>query len=334
MGGATADRARHGRRHHRPRRPLRSGKLAGFRPPHRAAPSPMRTTSRPTPFLALLFLWLTLALGAPAVAQQPSASPSSQQPQPSAAGGEAQAAPEITVPALRKRLDQLPETIDDTADVPRLIGETQDIVAQAQRFVASREGQLADLNARLGELGAAPAAGTTEAPDITRQRATLEKERNALDADIRLARLVSVDAQQRTADLQARRRALFEARILERVESPLGAAFWRRIGAAWPADQARLRALRDDLRNGMASAWRDDGRGLFLASLAGALLLIVLGSWAAEHALIRLAMRVFPVGRLRRSLLAVATVLSTTVITALGTEWVWQTLLRQGDWSA
>ena len=296
----------------------------------------MRTTSRPTSFLALLFFWLTLALGAPAAAQQPSTSQSAQQQQPpSAAGGDAaQAAPEVTVPALRKRLDQLPETVDDSADVPRLIGETQDIVAQAQRFVGSREGQLADLNARLGELGAAPAAGATEDPNVTRQRAALEKERNALDADIRLARLVAVDAQQRTADLQARRRALFEARILERVESPLGAVFWRRIGAAWPADQARLRALRDDLRAGLASAWRDDGRGVFLASLAGALLLVVLGSWAAEHALIKLAVRVFPVGRLRRSLLAVATVAATTAITALGTEWAWQTLLRQGDWSA
>lgn len=292
----------------------------------------MRTTSGPSAFLALLLVWLTLALGAPAAAQQPATAQTSQ---PAATAGEAAPVePEVTVPALRKRLDQLPENVDDNADVPRLIGETQDIVAQAQRFVASRDGQLADLNARLGELGAAPAAGATEASDITRQRATLEKERNALDADIRLARLVAVDAQQRTADLQARRRALFEARILERVESPLGAAFWRRIGAAWPTDQARLRGLGNDLRGGLASAWREDGRGLFLASLAGALLLVVLGSWAAEHALIKLAVRVFPVGRLRRSLLAVATVLSTTAITALGTEWAWQALLRQGDWSA
>ena len=297
----------------------------------------MRPILRTPAFLALL-LWLTLALGGPAMAQQPSPSTQQQQQQQSAAssaaGDPAAAdAPEITVPALRKRLDQVPETVEDSAEVPRLISETQDIVAQAQRFVASRDGQLADLNARLGELGAAPAAGASEAPDITRQRATLEKERNTLDADIRLARLVAVDAQQRTADLQARRRALFEARVLERVESPLGAAFWRRIVAAWPTDQARLRALGDDIRTGLGSAWDERGRSRFIASFAGALLLIVLGSWAAEHGLIKLAVRVFPVGRLRRSLLAVATVTSTTLITALGTEWAWQTLLRQGDWS-
>ena len=36
---------------------------------------------------------------------------------------------------------------------------TNNIVAQAERFVTARTAQLADLNARLGELGPAPTAG-------------------------------------------------------------------------------------------------------------------------------------------------------------------------------
>lgn len=77
--------------------------------------------------------------------------------------------------------------------------------------MAARTGELNDLNARLGELGNPPAAGASEDPDITRQRARLTKERNALDADIRLAKLLAIDVRQRGTDLLTQRRAVFEA---------------------------------------------------------------------------------------------------------------------------
>jgi len=76
---------------------------------------------------------------------------------------------EMTLPALRAQLDSIPTEMDDTDkgdDVQLLVAQTNRVFAQAQKFVASRTGQLADLNARLGELGSAPAAGTTEDPDV------------------------------------------------------------------------------------------------------------------------------------------------------------------------
>ena len=240
--------------------------------------------------------------------------------------------PEVTVPALRARLDKIPETVERNEDITAFVAEAQDIVGLAQRFVASREGPLADLNARLGELGAAPPKGTAEDPDITRQRAALEKERNALDADIRLARLVSVDAQQRASDLRSQRRALFEARLLERTHSPLGGAFWRSVAAAWPADSDRLRAFATEVRTGGSTALRGAHGGMVVAVLVCALLLAFVGTWAAEHALTQLASRVFPKGRLRRSLLALSTVVATVLIVGLAAQWAWQTLQEAGEW--
>ena len=64
-----------------------------------------------------------------------------------------------------------------------------------------------------------------------------EQERNALDADIRLARLLAVNAQQRRTEVLAQRRAVFEAQLLERSDSPLAAPFWQKAAAQWPADQ-------------------------------------------------------------------------------------------------
>ncbi|MGJ7521955.1 DUF3772 domain-containing protein [Variovorax sp. LT1P1] len=240
--------------------------------------------------------------------------------------------PEVTVPALRARLDKIPETVERNEDITAFVAEAQDIVGLAQRFVASREGPLADLNARLGELGAAPPKGTAEDPDITRQRAALEKERNALDADIRLARLVSVDAQQRASDLRSQRRALFEARLLERTHSPLGGAFWRSVAAAWPADSERLKAFAMEVRTGASTALRGAHGGMVVAALVCALLLAFVGTWAAEHALTQLASRVFPKGRLRRSLLALSTVVATVLIVGLTAQWAWQTLQEAGEW--
>jgi small-conductance mechanosensitive channel len=93
-----------------------------------------------------------------------------------------------------------------------------------------------------------------ENPDVTRQRAALEKERNALDADIRLARLMSVNAQQRRAELLAQRRAVFEAQLLKRSESPLRSAFWDHASAQWKTDQARLRTLAGEFEFGATTA--------------------------------------------------------------------------------
>lgn len=279
-------------------------------------------------WLAVWLLATLLAIAGPAWAQSTTAATA-----PAAAtDSNAPLDPEVTVPALRARLDKIPETVERNEDISAFVTETQDIVTLAQRFVASRSGPLADLNARLGELGAAPPKGTAEDPDITRQRAALEKERNALDADIRLARLVSVDAQQRASDLRSQRRALFEARLLERSHSPLSGAFWRSIATAWPADSDRLKAFATEVRTGASTALRGEHGGMVVAVLIGALLLAFVGTWAAEHALTQLASRVFPKGRLRRSLLALSTVVATVFIVGLSAQWAWQALQDAGEW--
>ena len=277
-------------------------------------------------WFAVWLLATGLAIAGPAWSQSATAAAVS------AADSNAPLGPEVTVPALRGRLDKIPETVERNEDITAFVTETQDIVSLAQRFVASRAGPLADLNARLGELGAAPPKGTAEDPDITRQRAALEKERNALDADIRLARLVSVDAQQRASDLRSQRRALFEARLLERSHSPLSGAFWRNIATAWPGDSDRLKTFATEVRTGASTALRGEHGAAVLAVLAAALLLAFVGTWAAEHALTQLASRAFPKGRLRRSLLALTTVVATVLVVGLAAQWAWQSLHDAGEW--
>jgi small-conductance mechanosensitive channel len=243
------------------------------------------------------------------------------------------AAPEATVADLRAQLDRIPDAVESSAEVRELIARINAIGAQADKFVSSRTGQLSDLNARLGELGNPPAEGAAaEDPDITRQRAALLKERNALDADIRLARLITVDAQQRGSELLAKRRALFEAQLTERAPSPLGRQFWFDINDAWPADVERLATLGDELRASFDTALEPAHRSAALASLTVALLLVLLGNWAAERGLAQLAARILPAGRLRRSLLVLAIVAVNVLLVALAAQGVFATLERHGVW--
>ena len=240
--------------------------------------------------------------------------------------------PEPSVAALRAQLDKIPATVQSNADVRGLLARINEIGSEAEKFVASRSGQLADLNARLGELGNPPAAGATEDPDVTRQRATLTKQRNALDADVRLAKLLMVDSQQRGSDLVTKRRALFEAQLTERAASPLGAEFWNDLRDAWNDDTQRVGALGGELKASLAMARQPAHRMAVIGTLLAALVVILLGNRLAEHGLARLAARFLPVGRLRRSVLVIAIVAANVLLVAGAAHWAFYVLDQYGVW--
>lgn len=242
--------------------------------------------------------------------------------------------PAPTVAELRAQFNKITAaTASSPDDDPRKqLAQISDIGAQADKFVAARTGDLADLNARLGELGNPPAAGATEDPDITRQRARLTKERNALDADIRLAKLLSIDVRQRGADLLSQRREMFEAQLTERAASPLTGAFWTDLQDAWPDDLERLQAMGSALNDGFEQALAPASRTLVIATLIGALLLAFLGVWGAERVLARLATRLLPAGRLRRSLLVIAIVGSHVLLVAVAAHGFVEVLKAHATW--
>ena len=92
----------------------------------------------------------------------------------------AAAPPAPTVAELRALLAKIDQSTDSAEDARSRLTQINAIGAQADKFVAARTGELNDLNARLGELGNPPAAGASEDPDITRQRAALMAQYNAV----------------------------------------------------------------------------------------------------------------------------------------------------------
>ncbi|RYF81500.1 MAG: mechanosensitive ion channel family protein [Comamonadaceae bacterium] len=268
-------------------------------------------------FAALLSLWL---FGLAVPGSGPWATAHAQEAAPTTL-----AEPTVDLAALRQALEKQPPTAETGEEARTLLAALAHIGQQAQTFITARTAQLNDLNARLGELGNVPAAGSTEDPDITRQRATLVRERNGVDADIRLARLVMVDAQQRTTEIRGQQRALFEARLAARAPSPLGRVFWRDLSLSWNADVQRLQPLTSELRSAWALASAPPHRTPLLWTALLVLAAVTVGNLLAERALVSLAQRLLPGGRLRRSLLIVAMVMTNLFIVALSL-WV---LLQQ-----
>ncbi|MET1113389.1 MAG: DUF3772 domain-containing protein [Comamonas sp.] len=283
---------------------------------------------------------LTLAflscLALPTVQAQPPATASAGAPSVPIAPGAPGAAPAAKEPlpdveVLRRQFDQLPATAEGNDAVGALQASYAALSAGANRIIEARTGELNDLNARLGELGTAPAPGTSEDADIKRQRQTLIRDRNAVDAEIRLARLIVVDAQQRREALRTRERDLFQAQLTDRAPSPLGATFWRELAQAWPDDRARLQPLATEMQAAGARLWAPGNRGPVLLALALALLAITVGDLLAERGLVRLAQRILPGGRLRRSLLVIAIVAVNMAVVALALQGFLQTVRTRAE---
>lgn len=219
---------------------------------------------------------------------------------------------------IRKRIGAN-EELDDS-QLSQFRDTVSAIGAQADALAADRAPKLAAIEARLAELGPAPPKGSTEAPDIAAQRADLGKQSAALDAEIKRAKLLSVDSQQLATALVEARRASFQATLSRRTASPLTADFWNAIGDSLARDRVRFGALRDGMVVALKDAFAADNRGPAFGGLGLGLLLLVLGRWWAERALLRLTADRVPQGHLRRSALALAVVVVTTVFTGFGVK--------------
>jgi len=175
------------------------------------------------------------------------------------------------------------------------------------------------VNARLAELGEAPPKGR-EASDIAAQRADLEKQRGALDADIKRAKLLIVDSGQVVGTIAEARRANFQARLSQRTPSPLTPTFWRGLEANLDRDRGGVAAVLASALGGLAGAFAPGNWTSTFIGVALGVVLILLGRWWVERALMRWTADRMPHGRLRRSALAAALVVSTTVLTGLGAQ--------------
>src|SRR5690606_5946703 len=191
--------------------------------------------------------------------------------------------------------------------------KTQSAVGDVAAALAPK---LKDVQERLAELG--PTDGVApEAANISEQRAELGKERGKLDSQIKLARLIGVEAEQAAEQLSKERRVRFQAQLGERTASILSGTFWADLIREWSRDSIRTQPLANELA-GLLEAVTP----VLWLGVAVIIALIVAVRLAAEALLLK-AMTLFVApGRLRRSLYAVVVVLMSAVAYGLVAETV------------
>ena len=213
------------------------------------------------------------------------------------------------------------DTLDDTA-LSTLKANALAANAAAAKVAAALGPLLSSVQARLAELGK-PIVGTKEPADVAAQRAQLDRDSTALDAEVKLARLLAVEADQASEQVSMVRRVQLQERLGERTPSILAAPFWRQLRTEFPQNTQRVVGLGGELRTSVRNTPIAVWAGVLVAILA-----VMLGHRWAGHYLLRLTSTRVPPGRLRRSvhatvltLLAVATPALLAEILGLGILW-------------
>jgi small-conductance mechanosensitive channel len=198
------------------------------------------------------------------------------------------------------------------------------VQSSANDAAAAIAPQLSGVQARAAELGK-PVPGAHEAPDLVEQRRQLAKSQTNLDSQLKLARLISVEAGQIVEQSVKLRRSQFQAQMGSRTASIFSGSFWRELTAEWPRDANRLDPVVTEVL-----ALPDVVPAFALTFLLVATVLVLWLYGRIRGGLLRLTAAWVAPGRLRRSLHAVAGVLLAALTPAF-IVWMWQAgIVRYG----
>jgi small-conductance mechanosensitive channel len=136
--------------------------------------------------------------------------------------------------------------------------------------------RLQDAQARLNQLGPAPAPNQKEDPHTAQVRRQLTGAVAIFQADQREARLLVLEGQQITDVLSERLRENFEARLTSQSRAIVDPALWRGLAVAAPGDLSRIEGFVSDEADAFAGA-ASSPHGLVIGAVAVAAALVLLG---------------------------------------------------------
>ncbi len=216
--------------------------------------------------------------------------------------------PVLTVAQERSQLDDLTRQMGQ-AQTDVQLDDVKDraltLQAQAQATAQAEAPQLAVFDARLAQLGPAPTQKRrVEAAAIRLERDRLSRHRASIDADIKQAQLLATAAGQLADEVAEQRRVLFNEKLFQVGDSPLGPAFWTDLGANLPQDFGKLSDALDDEAEAASAAMHPKGLAILAAGAVIALLFLFPVRLALNALGRRRAVGDDAIARLRRSGLA------------------------------
>ncbi|CAI8931882.1 DUF3772 domain-containing protein [Pseudomonas donghuensis] len=226
--------------------------------------------------------------------------------------------------ALQLRLDSLKQQISQANNYNQLEGpqdRLQALIVDIDRLSTALLPEQAQLRAQLEVLGPAqvdaPVASTS---DIAAQRKALTEQKDSLDATLTTLATLKESATNLLTQIAGIRRTMLESELTLSTHSLLNPAFWLPVFNPLPDDRQRLQAFFAELGSTAGAVWQPGQRVSTVVLVLLALLVWTLGRRLVERWLAWACMNRVPEGRLRRSSLALASVLATLLATGVALE--------------
>ncbi|MBZ9780172.1 DUF3772 domain-containing protein [Pseudomonas sp. REP124] len=235
--------------------------------------------------------------------------------------------------ALQVRLNNLKQQVSQISNYSLLEGPqdlVQALIREVDRMSALLLPEQAQLQAQLGVLSPTPLTGADlEKSEITSQLASLTEQKNQIDNKLKNLTAIKASAAELLTQIAAIRRSLLETEVTQQTKGVLNPWFWAPLFDLPMDDRQRLRSFINQAGDTLHAAWQPGQRLITFMLLALALSFWTLGRGLAERGLTWLCIHRVPEGRLRRSALALASVLATVMAAAIALHLLFFALTRQ-----
>ena len=233
--------------------------------------------------------------------------------------GQAQApiSPQARLDDAKGTLDRVETTLTQgeltEAQLQALRGDVDPVGLEMTALAGELAPRIDAAKARLAQLGPKPDANAPPEPaDVSAERGAQDKLFDDLDATVKRARVLAVQASQISDGIGARLRAAFAHALFERAPSLLSPSLWRAVLREMPYD---YRAVMSETSYFSASAWRrlDVWERFTLPAL---LALLVLLYWPVWQLAVRVRSRNVEAtpSRLRKAMAALRVALATAAV--------------------
>ncbi|VVO38568.1 hypothetical protein PS726_05578 [Pseudomonas fluorescens] len=250
-------------------------------------------------------------------------------PAPAIAPAPAPAAPIISISdsellGVQNQLNSLKQQVSQATNHTQLENsqdQMQVLIQEIERLSTSLLPGQAQLQAQLNVLGPVPLDENAQVTTaITSQRDTLSEQKNKIDSQLKTLAALKTSAAELITQIASIRRSLLEAEVTQQTSSILNPGFWSPLFDLPIEDRQRFSALIEQLEATHRAAWQPGQRAITAALLLLALVIWTVGRNLAGRVLAWLCFHRMPAGRLRRSSLALASVMATLLTAGIALQ--------------
>lgn len=217
---------------------------------------------------------------------------------------------------LQQNLDKIKNQVSGGVNenqLDQLNEKALTLLDNSESLIQTIDTQRQQLDAQLTVLGPEPIPdnGGRESAEVTRKRTILDNKKRKLDAQIKQADGIRNGTLVLSSQIANQRRDLLKNKLAFNSGSVFGTRFWSPLISPQDLDRQKVSNFAIELHSSIAQSWEPGWRLSSACWLVGALLVIMIGRRYSEEFLAWISIRKIPKGRLRRSFLAVAIVLTT-----------------------